>query len=164
MSGDDGRPDYLDREKKSFSELDRARRERRDRGEERPRSPASRAGAERATQQYLNHADSLFSGGKRGDAEKLAAAVLDARGTPELAAACRAYVDRAGPPTALRLVSCFLDAGERELVLAGLAALEAVHAAGELEARAGWKTQLRGLAQDSDDEVAGRSEDLLDGL
>ena len=164
MSGDDGRPDYLDREKKSFAELDRARRERRGRAEERPRSPASRAEAERAAQLYQKQADSLFSGGERGAAEVLAAAVLDAHGTPELSAACRAYLDRAGPPTNLRLVSCFLDTGERELLLAGLAALEAAQASGGLQAGAGLKTQLRELAQDSDDEVAGCSADLLDGL
>ena len=55
---------------------DRQRRERRDRGEARPRSPASRAGAERATQQYLMQAGSLFSGGKRGDSEKLILKIL----------------------------------------------------------------------------------------
>jgi hypothetical protein len=164
MNGDDERPDYLDREKKSFSEIDRARRERRDSGSEGPRSPAPRARSERATQQYLESADSIFSGGKHGEAKARAGALLEARGTPELAGACRAYLDAVGAPTELRLVSCFLDAGERGLVLEGLSALEAAREAGTLEAGAGLRTQLRGLADDSDDEVAGRAEDLLDGM
>ena len=51
---DDERPGWAEREKKSFSELDRMRREGRSPGERRPRSPADQARAKAATQQYLN--------------------------------------------------------------------------------------------------------------
>ena len=49
----------------------------------------------------------------------------DARGTPGLADACRAYRDAVGLPADARHISCFLDAGDRELVVNGLEALAA---------------------------------------
>ena len=64
----------------------------------------------------------------------------------------------------MRHISCFLDAGERELVLAGLAALRVCREAETLQMSAGLRTQLRMLAQDSDDEVAEAAEDLLEAL
>ncbi len=166
MSGrDEGdRPRQLDREKKSFSELDRIRREGRSAGEQRPRDPASQARARAATAQYLKEIDGRFSGGKAGDRVKLAQAMLDARGTPEEAAACLAFLDGVGPPTDALQLSCFLDSGETELVLAGLDAAQAGHAAGLLELTAGLRTQLRMLAENPDDDVAGAAEDLLEGI
>jgi hypothetical protein len=164
MSGDGDRPAYLDREKKSFSELDRVRRERRDGRDTKPRSAAAQARAKQATKQYLQQIEGLFSGGRAGKDHPLAEAVLEARGTPGLADACRAYRDAAGVPTQARLLSCFLDSGDRELVLAALEALGRAHAAGGLEPSAGLRTQLRGLAQDPDDDVAGVAEELLEEL
>lgn len=164
MSGDGDRPTYLDRDKKSFAELDRLRRERRDGRESGPRSAGAQARAKQATKQYLQQIEGIFSGGEGGEGQRLADAVLEARGTPGLADACRAYRDAAGVPTQMRLLSCFLDAGERELVLAALEVLCSAHAAGDLEPSAGLRTQLRGLAQDPDDDVAGAAEDLLGEL
>ncbi|MDJ0848490.1 MAG: hypothetical protein QNK04_08940 [Myxococcota bacterium] len=164
MSGDRERPDFLDREKKSFSELDRERREKRSGGGSPGRSPAAQARSREATKQYLKQIDSLFDGGGRGEEETLARAMLDARGSPDLAAACRAYLEAAGAPTEARLLSCLLDAGDREIVLMGLAALTESHASGKLELSAGLRTQLRMLAQESDDEVAETAEDVLEGL
>jgi hypothetical protein len=162
MSQDDDRPGFLDREKKSFSELDRQRRERRDGGERRPAGTRGRAREQAATKQYLKQVDSLFSGGRGAELEKLAAAMREARGTPELAAACRAFRDAAGPPTDPRDISCFLDSGDNELVLVGLEAMRAGAEAGTLEIAAGLRTQLRMLAQDSDDAVAETAEELLE--
>jgi hypothetical protein len=164
MSADRERPDYHDREKKTFSERDRMRRERRDPGGVPAASPAARARAREATRAYLDQIDSLFKGGQQAQAQKLAEAVLDARGTPELPAACRAYLEGAGLPTEARLLSCLLDTGERELVLVGLAGLASAHEAGGLEPGAGLLSQLRMLAQDSDDEIAETAEDLLEAL
>ncbi len=161
MSGDEDRPGFLDREKKSFSELDRARREKRSGGESADRSPASQARSRDATRQYLKQIDSLFDGGKRREVEGLARAMLDARGSPGLAAACRAYLEGAGLPTEARLVSCLLDAGERDLVLAGLDALRPPDGP-VLELTPGLRSQLRMLAQDSDDEIAETAEELLE--
>lgn len=164
MSGDDDRPGWLDREKRSFSDLDRARREKRDGRAERPRSAASQARAKQATKQYLDQIEGLFQAGVHGEADALGRAVLDARGTPALADACRAYRDAVGVPSQARLVSCFLDTGDRELVLAGLEALLSAQAASALDATAGLRTQLRSLAEDSDDEIAGTAEELLEAL
>lgn len=163
MSRDDDRPGFLDRDKKSFSELDRRRREGRGGGAPRPASPAQKARLESAKKQYLKQVDSLFARGTGGaEGERLAAAVRDARGTPGLAAACRAYRDAVGAPGDAALVSCFLDAGEPELVVAGLEALRAGHAAGRIELLPGLRTQLRLLAQSSDDAVASAAEELLE--
>lgn len=165
MSGDDERPGFLDRDKKSFSERDRERRERRGGGERRPAGAKQQARLAAATQQYLKQIDSLFAKGTGGaEGERLAQAVRDARGTPGLAAACRAYREAVGAPSDPSLVSCFLDAGEPELVLVGLAAARAAKAAGTLQATAGLRTQLRMLAQESDDAVASEAEELLDAL
>jgi hypothetical protein len=159
---DDDRPDYLDRDKKSFSELDRERREGRS-GGDRPQGAAAVRRSEAAAKQYLGEIDGMF-GGRKEEVDKRGRAMLDAVGTAGLPAACRAFLEAAGPPTELRYVSCFLDAGEPELVLAGLRSLEAAHEGGALEATAGLRTQLRMLVESPDDEVAGSAEDLLEAL
>ena len=164
MSRDDDRPGFLDRDKKSFSELDRQRRERRGSNERRPSHPAQQARVASATKQYLEQVDSLFAKGRGGaEGDRLARAVRDARGTPGLAAACRAYRDAVGAPPDAALVACFLDAGEPDVVLVGLEALRAQRAGGALQVTPGLRTQLRMLAQDPDDAVASAAEDLLDG-
>ena len=158
--GDDDRPGFLDREKKSFAELDRMRREGGGRGDT-PRSPASRQRAKRATEEPLQQADALFS----GDAEKERFdAVLDARGTPGLAAACRAYLAAAGPPTATRLIGCFLDADDADVVLSGIEAASAARAASSLEVTPGLRTRLRILSEGLDDDLAEAAEALLEEL
>lgn len=164
MSGDGDRPDYLDREKKSFSELDRLRRERRDGGSSRPSSPAAQRRSAEATKSYLKQIDGLFQGGPGAQGEELSRAVLDARGTPGLPDACRAYLDALGVPSQTRLLSCFLDTGVAELELQGLEGLCALREAGSLEAGAGLRTQLRLLAQGPDDAVADLAEELLEQL
>ena len=163
MSRDDDRPGFLDREKKSFSERDRQRRERSGPSEPRPASPAQRARVESAKKQYLKQVDALFSKAKGGaEGGRLAAALREARGTPALAAACRAYREAVGAPSDAALIACFLDAGEAEVVLAGLEALRQALASGALAPTAGLRTQLRLLVQDADDAVASTAEELLE--
>jgi len=164
MGQDDDRPSWVEREKKSFSELDRMRREGRSGGEQPPRSPAAQDRATQASKQYVKQIDGVFSSGKGEQQEKLAQAMRDARGTPGLADACRAYRDAVGLPADARHISCFLDAGDRELVVNGLEALRQVHEAGDFEMTAGLRSQLRMLAEDPDDEVAERAEDLIELL
>ena len=164
MGQDDDRPSWVEREKKSFSELDRMRREGRSRGEQRPRSPAAQARATQATKQYVKQIDGVFSSGKGEEREKLAQAMRDARGTPGLADACRAYRDAVGLPADARHISCFLDTGDRELIVKGLEALRQAHEAGAFEMTSGLRSQLRMLAEDSDDEVAETAEELIELL
>jgi hypothetical protein len=157
--GDDDRPSWHEREKKSFSELDRQRRERRDGREPRPQSEAARTRTRAATEQYLKQIDGLFSAEKGGaEGGRLAHAVREARGSEQLASACRAYLERVGPPAEPRLIECFLEAGERDVVLAGL---EALRAAAPREVSAGIRTQLRMLCDHADDDVASAAESLL---
>jgi len=155
--GDDDRPGFLDREKKSFAELDRLRRE--------GRGDAGQTGSRKRTKQTaeraLEQADALFA----SPADKvLAQEVLEARGTPGLAAACRAYRSEVGLPTETRLIGCFLDAGDAEVVLAGIAGVREARGRAALEVTPGLRTRLRMLAEGADDGVAEASEALLEEL
>lgn len=166
MSRDDDRPGFLDRDKKSFSERDRMRREGRGgRTEERrPTSPAQQARLDAAKKQHLKQVDGLFAKGQGGaEGERLAVALRAARGTPGLAAACRAYRDAVGMPSDAALLVCFLDAGDPELAVAGMEALLASRGEGRLALTPGLRTQLRMLAESPDDAVASAAEDLLAG-
>jgi len=161
----DGRDDDSDRPKLSWSEIDKRRdkpRTREDR-ERRPRGAAAEARSQAATQQYLKKlGGSLFGReGASGRGEALARAVGDAQGTPGFTGACRAYLDALGAPKDASLCARFLDACEPELVLAGLAGLEALRAGGPLAASPGLRARLRSLADDANDEVATAAEALL---
>lgn len=162
MSGDDR--SWADREKKSFSELDRQRREGRSDTEHRPRGKAAEERAAAAAKQHLKAADGIFSGGGKAEVGRLETAMRDALGTPGLADACQAYHEKAGLPTEASLISLFLDAGDREVILFGLQALEAARASASIEKTGSLRSQLRTLAEDSDDEIAETAEDLLAAL
>lgn len=163
MSGDDDRPH--EREKKSFSELDRIRREGGQGDDREPRSAAARTRAKAAAKQYTKRLDGLFSSGQGGkEGTELAKAVRDAHGTPKLAEACRAYRDAVGMPEDGALLSLFLDSADMELVVAGIEALQGAHEAGTLAVTKGQKTQLRTLALDSNDAIADAAEELLEAL
>ncbi len=157
MSGDD------DRYRKSWREIDRARDGSGRRSEERrPRGAAAEARSRQATRAYLERIDGLFTKDGGGAAEaRLAEAVRAAHGTPELGAACAAYRDGAGWPRDPALVSLFLDSGDRNIMAGCLDALARVHAQAPLELPAGLRSQLRLLAEDPDDTIAGAAEDLL---
>ena len=163
MSGDDERS-WSDREKLSFSELDKRRKEKERYGERGPRGPGASARAEEAAKQYLKQIDGMFSSAKgSGEGARLAEAMRDARGTPGLAEACRAYRGEVGMPADPALLSLFLDAGEPQLVVEALEALRGAHAAGA-EVGRGLRTQLRLLAQDPDNGVAEAAEELLEEI
>lgn len=157
--GDDGR-------KPSFSERDRLRRENgRENGREggRPPSGRTREAEAKASKAALAAADALFTDEQGGqDGKVVANAVRDAHGTPELPAACRAYVDAVGVPSGLELISIFLDAGDKSLSIAVLDELLRQKSDGALELAGGLLRQIRLLAEDFDDDLASRAEDLLD--
>lgn len=148
---DDGR-------KLSYSERDRLRRE-----GGRPPSGRARAEDARASKAALAAADTLFTeeeGGQPGKAA--AAAVRDAHGTPELATACRAYVEAVGVPSDRSLLSIFLDAGDKPLSISVLDELLREKAAGGAALEGGLRRQVRILAEDFDDDLASRAEELLE--
>lgn len=156
MSGD-GR-------KLSYSERDRMRRE----GGGGPRGHReSRAVEAERSRQALEQADALFSGEKGGDEGKaLADAVRAAHGTPGLAEACQAYMAALGAPSSTELASIFLDAGDKAISVAVLDALlkakDLASEKGEWTLTGGLKRQLRILAEDFDDDLASRAEDLIE--
>jgi hypothetical protein len=162
--GDGDRPTYLDREKLSYAERDRLRRERRSSGDAPPRSPAARARVEAANKLYLKEIDHLFAPAGEGGAEgrRLAEVMRDAHGSPGLADACRAYRAAVGVPSERPLLALFLDSGVVELVIDALAGLRTLSDAGSLEVSAGLKSQLRMLVDDADADVAEGAEELLE--
>jgi hypothetical protein len=163
VSGDD--KNWLDREKLSFAELDRRRRGEGRAGDARePRNQAERERSDAASKQYLKEADGLFAGGNKAEREQLAASMRDAHGTPALADACRAYHAAVGLPEDPRLASLFLDAGDCEVILLGYEALRAGAEKGTITLSGSLRSQLRILAEDSDDEVADGAEELLEAL
>ena len=161
MNGrDDDERDRSDRPRLSWSELDKRRGKARSHtGERRPRGAAAEALAAKAAQSYLKKLDQqLFAKGGNSAAagNKLAGAVRDALGTPALDDACRAYLAEVGAPATPPLIAAFLDARDRELRVVALVAL------GEAVAlTAGLRSQLRVLAEGSDDELAERAEEIL---
>lgn len=155
--------DERDREKLSWAEIDRRRDGARGSDTDGPGGYKGRQERERQSQSALTEAEELFSGdagGERGAA--LADAVREAHGTPGLAPACRAYVDALGVPSSTKLLSIFLDCADRAVMVPALERLFELARAGKLEVKGGLKSQLRVLAQEPDDEIAGLSEDLLE--
>lgn len=163
MNGSDDRDE---RPRRSWREIDRMRDgSGHGRAEPRPTSPAARERAREATRQYVKKLDGLFADGTGGaEGERLAAAVREAHGTAELAGACRAYRNAVGLPQDPSLLSIFLDADDAELVREALGGLEMLRDAGRLELTRGLRSQLRMLAQGSDDEAAEAAEELLERL
>jgi len=158
---DDDRP----RERLSWREIDKRRGGARQRPEDRPKSAFEIARDSAAAKAYTKKIDALFVTSKGGAAgERLAREMREARGTPALAGACRAYRDAVGLPEDPAQLSLFLDSGDPELVLAALAALGAARAGGTLQPTSGLRTQLRMLTQDANDAVAEAAEELLEAL
>jgi hypothetical protein len=153
---------WNDGDKLSFSERDRKRRDGQSSEDRRPQG-VSPAKAEEASKQYIKKLDGLFSK-KKGEVEKLAAAMRAAHGTSGLAAACRAYRDAAGIPEDPSLLGLFLDSGEPELVVGGLEALQTACQSGKWKASGGLRSQIRMLADDPNDEVAELAEALAEQL
>ena len=165
MSGRDD-DDRGDRPKLSWSELDKRRdKPRSHTSERRPRGAAAEARAASATQSYLKKLDQqLFAKGGKGATpqSRLADAVRDALGTPGLDDACRAHLAEVGPPADAALIAAFLDARDREIRLAALAALGGPsQGVKRVALTPGLRSQLRVLAEGADDEVAERAEEIL---
>jgi len=153
------------REKLTYSERDKLLRERGRSGDRPARGGRAKAEDERRSQEALEHADSLFTDEKGGQAGKaLADAVREAHGTPELASACQTYLAEVGPPSSTALASIFLDAGDKQVTIPVLDELLRRSAAGNLEIEGGLKRQLRILSEDFDDDLASRAEELLESL
>lgn len=162
----DARDDRDERPRLSWKEIDQRRSRPRERNADvRPRGRVAEARAKRATHEYLKKLDGMFAGDPGGaEGEKLAAAVRDAHGSDALREACGAYCRSVGDPGDPSLAALFLDVRDRDVVLAGLRGLQTAQEAGGWKPSSGLRSQLRLLAQDSDDEIAEASEDLLEAI
>jgi hypothetical protein len=161
--GDDDRPGWVEREKLSFSELDRRRREGKGAGASGPGGARDRKHSEQDTRQALKEADGLFAQGQGGAAgEQLVRAMRQAHGTPGIVDACRAVRAALGVPDDPSDLALFLDCGDPALVIAALEAARARSEAGTLQISSGMRSQARLLAQDPDDAIAEAAEDLLE--
>lgn len=157
MSGDE----ESDRPRRSWSEIDKLRdRPHARRDAPGPRSPAAEARSRMASKQYLGRMDRQVFG--KAEVES-AREVHEAHGTSELSTVCRRYLVEHGSPDA-SLASLFLDADATDVQRAGLEALARQREAGALSLSPGMRTQLRLLAQSSDDDVAYAAEELLAAL
>ncbi len=165
MTPRDDDEDRSERPKLSWSELDKRRDKPRSRTPERtPRGAAAEARSRSATKAYLAKLDGqLFAKGAKGGSQgaALAASVREALGSPGLTDACCAYLAEVGPPREASLIGAFLDARDREIQLAALAALAEEVAAKRIAPSAGLRSQLRGLAEGSDDALAESAEKVL---
>lgn len=151
-----------EREKLSWSEIDKRRGRARTPREDRPGGKQAREQAARESRQALAAAAALFAGEAGGGrAAALAKAVRDAHGSPGLAPACRAYESELGMPASAELLAIFLDVAERDWRVRTLEALRDLAGRGALEMGAGLKSQLRLLCEDADDDIAGLAGDLL---
>jgi hypothetical protein len=155
--------DHDEREKRSWREIDRMRDGSRSQSDSTPRGAAEQARVDAASKQHRRQLERMFSTGRGGaEGTRLAKAMRDALGTPGLADACRAFQEALGEPEDAPHVSLFLDSGDPELVLVGLKALRSGCEDGSLQVTSGFRTQLRMLVEDSNDEVAEVAEELLE--
>lgn len=162
MGGDDERPE---REKRSWSEIDRMRGSARGSSEPRPLGPAAKARAAAASRQYIKQIDGLFTDAKGGaEGDDLAKAVKNAHGTPQLADSCAAYAKALGMPEDPSLLSMFLDSGNSDLMVGALEKLRELHEGDGPKLTKGQKSQVRTLALDSNNAVADLAEELLEVL
>ena len=155
--------DRDDRPKRSWRERDASRnRSRHVTPDDRGRSGTGER-SRAVTEAYKRKLGLLFSGAPGGAAgEALARALREAHGTPLLADACAVYRDALGMPQDASLLALFLDASDRDLVLAAIAALAEAHSAGTLAvAPPGLSSQLRLLAEGPDDDVAEAAEAFI---
>jgi hypothetical protein len=155
--------DRGEREKLSWAEIDKLRDGSRSRRADRPRGRQAQQQAEGEKREALRSAETVFTS-EKGSATgaAFAKAVRDSHGTPNLEQACRDYVAELGVPTSADLLSIFLDSRQPDLIVPALEALCEQKRAGTLEISGGLKSQLRILAHEPDDHIAGLSEDLLE--
>jgi hypothetical protein len=150
--------DRDDRPRLSWREIDQ-RRDRAHSRRDEPRGPRAREEQAEAKRRALREADALFSLGATG--EERARQMRETHGGPDFLQACRQYREDVGVPSNPALLAFFLDSGDRALIVEALEALLVAKNGGSLALGPGLRSQLRALAQDRDDTVAGISEELL---
>lgn len=152
-----------DRDKISFSELDKKRREKK-------REGGARRGGRRQTQwaanSYKRRIDErLF--GKKGDAgrQRMAERLRESHGTANLTRIYREYVKGYGMPDDMGLLMLLLELEEEGEALKVIEALEAASESAPVEQKNLLKSRLRNLEMStSSDALADAASGLLDRL
>ena len=147
-----------DREKISFSERDRMRREkRRGGGERRPRGERAQQRARAAVGMYKRKVEEhLFGRGKDAARLRLEERLRDAHGSPTFRAAYKEYTRAYGFPPDLGLLVLLLDLEDEREVLRVLEAIEGVVEKAPTEQRSLLRSRLRNL------EMSANSDALAD--
>ncbi|MFQ5515014.1 MAG: hypothetical protein ACE5FG_11325 [Myxococcota bacterium] len=153
-----------DRDKISFSELDRRRREkRRGSDDRRPRGERARQRSRAAASRYRQKIEEkLF--GKREDAARLRLEqrLRDTHGSPLFGRTFREYVKGYGMPADIPLLVTLLDLDEERDLLQVLQALDGLLADAPPEHRSLLKSRLRNLEMStSSDVLADAAGDIL---
>lgn len=159
-----GETGVSERDKISFSELDRLRREKKSgNNRRRPESEQSQRRSRAATARYRQRIDEKFFGRKE-DAPRLRLEqrVRDAHGSPEFGRVFREYVDGFGMPGDVNLLLTLLDLQDERDVLRVLEALDAGLESAELPQRNLLRSRLRNMEiSTSSDALADAATDLL---
>jgi hypothetical protein len=156
-----------EREKTSFSELDKMRREkRRGDGDRRPRGEKAQARSRAAVSSYKRKVEErLFGKGVDAARHRLEERLRESHGSPAFRAACKEYVRTYGFPRDVNLLVLFLDLDDEREVLRVLDAIDGSVNDAPLEQRNLLRSRLRNLAMSaSSDALADAAADLVTRL
>jgi hypothetical protein len=151
-----------DREKISFSELDRIRREKRRNGDRRPRGERATRQARAAVSSYKSRVEErLFGKGADAARFRLGERLRDAHGSPSFLSTYKEYVRSHGVPEDVNLLVLLLDLDDDREVLRVLGAIGEVMEAAAPEQRNLLRSRLRNLEMSAaSDAVADAATDL----
>jgi hypothetical protein len=153
-----------ERDKISFSELDRRRREKkRSSGDRRPRGEKGQRRSRAASATYRERIDEKLFGKKEDAARlRLEQRLRDAHGTQLFSRTFREYVKGYGLPADIPLLFTLLDLDEERDLLQVMAALDAAMESLPPEQRNLLRSRLRNLEMStSSDALANAAEELL---
>jgi hypothetical protein len=146
-----------EREKISFSELDRMRREKRRQGERRPRGEQAERRSRAAASSYKRKVEErLFGRGADAARLRLDERLREAHGSPTFRSTYKEYVRAYGFPEDVGLLVLLLDLDDEREVLRVLDAIQEVLEEAPPEQRSLLRSRLRNL------EMSARSDALAD--
>lgn len=151
-----------DREKISFSELDRIRREKRSGGDGRPRSEQGQRRSRAAANRYKRKVEErLFGKGENAARLRHEDRLRESHGSPAFRSTCKDYFRTQGFPKDPGLLVLMLDLEEERDVLGVLGAIREVMEEAAPEQRSLLRSRLRNLEMSaSSDAVADAAADL----
>lgn len=152
-----------DRDKISFSELDKLRREKRSRGDDRrPRGEGAQRRSRSAAARYKRKVEErLFGRGVDAGRLRLEERLREAHGTPSFRSAYKEYVRNHGFPRDLALLVLLLDLEDEREVLRVIEAIQSVLDKAPIEQKNLLRSRLRNLAMSANSDRLGDAADEL---